>query len=62
MDINIDFQILTKSELTKTPLRRLKSTCTMNCVPAHNPLGHVDSYAPALVCGLRLVPHHISIF
>ena len=34
----------------------------MNSVPAHNPLGHVVFYAPALACELRLVPHHISFF
>jgi len=62
MDINIDFKNLTKSELTNTHLRRLNLTCARNCVPVHNPLGHVETYAPALDCELRLVPHHISIF
>jgi hypothetical protein len=62
MEISIDFQILTKSELTKTHFRRLKPTCAKSCVPARNPLGHVVIYAPALACRLRLALHHISAF
>jgi hypothetical protein len=33
----------------------VKSTCANNCVPARNPLGYVDYYAPALACKLRLL-------
>ncbi len=59
MDISINFSITTNSDVTKLPYRRLKSTCAKNCVPARNPLGYVEYYAPALACKLRLVLHHI---
>jgi hypothetical protein len=72
MDISINFSNTTQAskestpgtlDVTKLPHRRLKSTCTKNCVPARNPLGYVVSsattptyYAPALACKLRLPP------
>jgi len=56
MDISINFSNATGSDVTKLPYRRLKSTCTKNCVPAPNPLGYVEYYAPALACKLRLPP------
>jgi hypothetical protein len=59
MDIGIKISNLTKSFVTKLPYRRLKSTCTKNCVPARNTLGYVEYYAPALAYKLRLVLHHI---
>jgi hypothetical protein len=55
MDISIKSSNLTTSYVTKLPYRRLKSTCTKNCVPARNPLGYVENYAPALACKLRLL-------
>jgi hypothetical protein len=68
MDISINFSNTTQASKESTPgtldvtkllYRRLKSTCTKNCVPAPNPLGYVEYYAPALACKLRLVLHHI---
>jgi hypothetical protein len=68
MDTSINFSITTQAskestpgtlDVTKLPYRKLKSTCAKNCVPARNPLGYVEYYAPALACKLRLVLHHI---
>ncbi len=52
----------TESDDSDMPSRRLKSTSAMSCVPARNPLGYVDYYAPARVRGLCLALHHFSIF
>jgi len=64
MDISINFSNTAQASKESTPgtldvtkmlYRRLKSTCTKNCVPARNPLGYVEYYAPALACKLRLL-------
>jgi hypothetical protein len=49
MDISINVSITPNSDVTTWPF----------CVPARNPLGYVEYYAPALACKLRLVLHHI---